>query len=132
MTFEVTHVYVPPAPTCKVPVFCPQFICVWLIFRITGRYFPYSINLINTFIPSPRSSGNTIRRDKNTCLTLRFLLCHLCATSVTVNSSFFFIVTTSFRLTGHLQVYPLLWSENHCDAVLFLIWLPRITSGYVG
>jgi hypothetical protein len=36
-----------------------------------------------------------------------FFLCRLCATSVII-PSFFFIDTTSFSLTSHLQVYRLL------------------------
>jgi hypothetical protein len=57
-------------------------------------------------------------------LTLHFAfmpsMCHL----VTVHSSFFFIDTTCFSLTGLLQVYSLLWLRNltvHCKAALLLL-----------
>jgi hypothetical protein len=66
-------------------------------------------------------------------VALRFVLCRLCATSVTLHL-FFFIVTTCFGLTGHLQVYRLLWCATHCNAVLLLscgclalllvVWVP--------
>jgi hypothetical protein len=53
-------------------------------------------------------------------ITLRFLLCRLYGTSVTIHS-FFFIDTKYFGLAGHLQVYrlPGVYSEhqipNHKD-----------------
>jgi hypothetical protein len=40
------------------------------------------------------------------------LLCHQCTTLVTIHSSFFFIDTTYFGLTGHHQVYRLLWLRS--------------------
>jgi hypothetical protein len=46
------------------------------------------------------------------------LLCRLYATSVTIRWSFFFIFITCFGLTGHLQVYRLLWCSLECCYVL--------------
>jgi hypothetical protein len=57
-------------------------------------------------------------------------LCHLllCATSVTIHSSFFCIDTTCFGLTGHLQRYRFIWLRNLLLTVSTTTWLTYINA----
>jgi hypothetical protein len=58
------------------------------------------------------------------------LLCRLCATLVTVHSSFFFVNTACFGLTCHLQVYRLLWLRDLLLTVMLLCFSYVVASDY--